>query len=229
MKMAFALISYILVATLYTADSYEIIDHTGSTSFGEAAKSIQKHLETYKSKTSDDICALGMPCCYLSNSEGCDLSSMPRDSSTIVLPGGDTRCIYSSSSPFAFQVIPGDIDKVMIYFQGGGACWDELSNKAGFCTTDCTPQRPDGIFSRDDDRNEFKDYTIVHAMYCSGDVWAGNVTRSYNDANGKPVVQVGYLNGEATLDWVISQQQKVSISSIIHILCMNLYMVTINS
>lgn len=32
------------------------------------------------------------------------MASMTRDSSTLVYPGGETRCIYSTSTPFSFQV-----------------------------------------------------------------------------------------------------------------------------
>lgn len=52
-------------------------------------------------------------------------------------------------------------------------------------------------FQSVDPRNRYKDYTIIHVLYCSGDVHAGNVTRDYNDKagpQGKPVQQFGYHN-----------------------------------
>eukprot|EP00981_Chlorochromonas_danica_P003179 scaffold633_cov288-Ochromonas_danica.AAC.14 len=127
---------------------------------------------------------------------------MTKDSSTLVLPGGETRCIFSYSTPFAFQVIPGDTDKLLFYFQGGGACWDEYSTKAGLCTTDVAPQSPVGVFDRSNSENRFKDFTIVHVIYCSGDVHGGNTIRSYNDAQGVPVQQKGLANAQSALDWV---------------------------
>ena len=111
------------------------------------------------------------------------------------------------------KVIPGASDKLVFYFQGGGACWDRISDRLGFCTTDISPQGPYGIFDRKDSENAFADYTIVHAMYCSGDVWGGNTTRPYDDTAGVPVQQVGYLNAQATLDWVKEQQQKGLLAS----------------
>ena len=51
------------------------------------------------------------------------------------------------------------------------------------------------------DKNPYKDYTSIHIMYCSGDLHAGNVTRDYADSSGNPIVQVGYSNTLATLDW----------------------------
>ena len=56
----------------------------------------------------------------MSDTEGCSLDSLPSTSSSLVLPGGDTRCIFSYSTPFAFQVYRGDSDKLLFYFQGGG-------------------------------------------------------------------------------------------------------------
>lgn len=69
--------------------------------------------------------------CELSVDESCDISDMPADQSTIVSPGGMTRCIYSTSTPYSFQVVPGNTEKLLVYFQGGGACWDKISTVTG--------------------------------------------------------------------------------------------------
>jgi len=37
---------------------------------------------------------------------------------------------------------------------------------------------------------DFYDWTLVHVLYCSGDVHVGNSTRDYTDPNGGSVVQV---------------------------------------
>lgn len=160
-------------------------------------------------------------CCNVTATESCSLNNMPQDQSTLVLPGGNTRCIYSTSTPFgilyfflfylfnsslwlililfilliftAFQVVPGSSDNVLLYFQGGGACWDEASTKAGFCTSDSSPQSLVGIFDRNEPLNKYKDYTIVHVSYCSGDLFGGDVVRDYTDSAGVPVVQKGFL------------------------------------
>ena len=110
-------------------------------------------------------------------------------------------------------MIPGDKDKLLFYFQGGGACWDQVSTKSGFCTTDSIPQSLVGVFDRKNSKNDYAKYTIVHLSYCSGDLFGGNVTRSYTDSKGKPVVQVGLLNAQATLDWVKSQMKSGGLTS----------------
>jgi hypothetical protein len=186
-----------------------------SLGFDEAAIVIKEHLSARKHSSSDDYCnANPTLCCELSDSQdGCSVSNMPQDVSTLVFPGGETRCIFSTSSPFNFQVIPGKSDKLLIYFQGGGACWDKLSTALTFCTTDADPDFSGaGIFSRDES-NEYKDYTIVHALYCDGSVWTGDTVRPYKDSNGEFVTQKGLANAQSVLDWVKQQQTLGSLAS----------------
>lgn len=62
-----------------------------------------------------------------------------------------------------------------------------------------------GIFDRDEDKNRYKDHTVVHVLYCSGDVWGGDTVRPYEDSTGEPVTQKGLANTQAALDWVVQQ------------------------
>jgi hypothetical protein len=173
---------------------------------------IQDHLKrSFPPATAENMC-VDNSCCTVSSSEKCSMNQFQKDQSTLVLPGGNTRCIFSYSTPFAFQVIPGDSDNLLFYFQGGGACWDQFStDNAGFCTTDASPQKPVGVFDRTNPKNAFRSYTIVHVLYCSGDVHGGNTVRSYNDAAGQPVVQVGLLNAQSAVDWV---KQQISVGNL---------------
>jgi hypothetical protein len=92
-------------------------------------------------------------------------------------------------------------------------CRDEVSTKAGFCSSNSSPQGFTGIFDRSETQNRFKDHTIVHMLYCSGDVWGGNVVRDYADSTGQPVTQKGLANAQAALDWVVQQTAAGSLSS----------------
>ncbi|GMH51029.1 hypothetical protein TrRE_jg5377 [Triparma retinervis] len=155
---------------------------------------------------SDDHSA-SLPKCTISEDEDCGIEEFAGDTSTLVYPGGDTRCIFSDSGDYAFQVWPGASDKLMIYFQGGGACWDKISTKAGLCSTTASPGGESGVFCRGDCTadNSFEDYTIVHVLYCSGDAHIGQVVRDYNDDKGVAVSQQGANNVQATLDWIKGQ------------------------
>ena len=42
--------------------------------------------------------------CHLGAGEGCDLRNFPKDETTMVFPGGETRCMMSNTPNFAFQV-----------------------------------------------------------------------------------------------------------------------------
>ena len=63
--------------------------------------------------------------CTMSATESCPITHMPRDVTTQVFPGTHsgthslTRCILSDSTPYSFQVVPGDPSKLLFYFQGG--------------------------------------------------------------------------------------------------------------
>lgn len=119
--------------------------------------------------------------------------------------GDGSMCIFGDT--YGFQVIPGASDKVLFYFQGGGACWDMVTTNAGLCTTTIAPNGPTGVFDRTNNENPFKDFTIVHALYCSGDVWAGRKTAKYTHY-GAPVTQQGHQNAKVTMNW-LSRQQKL--------------------
>jgi hypothetical protein len=192
MRLLISLLSLLVVANALTKDA--------------AFETIKNDIEL-QNKQQDRGKLSSENTCTMNDSEKCPLSDMTEDISNLVLPGGETRCIFSTSSPYGFQVIKGDSDKLLVYFQGGGACWDKVSTVTGMCTTDANPQRNlVGVFNRTSDQNRFKDYTIVQALYCSGDVFGGNVTRSYNDRAGQPVIQSGIQNAQATLDWIVKQQ-----------------------
>src|ERR1041384_7604860 len=42
-----------------------------------------------------------------------------------IAPGGATTCALGG--PYAFWVRPGTVNRLVIDFQGGGACWDALT------------------------------------------------------------------------------------------------------
>jgi hypothetical protein len=118
---------------------------------------------------------------------------------------------YQHHLQFHFKLIMMPIFHISII--GGGACWDETSTKAGFCTSDSSPQSPVGVFDRTNAKNAYKDYTIVHVLYCSGDIHGGNVVRDYDDNNGVPVTQRGWL----TLTHIISHHIQQHYSCTVYI------------
>jgi hypothetical protein len=106
-------------------------------------------------------------------------------------------------------------DDLLIYLNGGGACWDEATCSKGCATnigsgydeTHGTPAWGDfsnpatfagTIFDRSDPNNPLRSYNYVHVFYCTGDTHAGSHIASYTtvgrDGQPHPVHHVGYQN-----------------------------------
>ena len=136
-----------------------------------------------------------------------------------VLEGGDgTLC--ANGSDYSFYATPGTVNKLVIDFQGGGACWNGSScsspygdpNPAvglGFyfdqITADITTSV--GIYQRDNAANPVKDWYHVYLPYCTGDLHIGNTTQTYtdpSDASSYSVEHKGAVNALAALDWTFA-------------------------
>lgn len=127
-------------------------------------------------------------------------------------PGGDTAC--SDGSDYRFFVRPGDPHKLLVYFQGGGACWFaencdphlEPSYKPTVAADE--PARYRGIFEFDNPENPFADYSVVMAPYCTADVHLGNNVATYqapatedHEPHTVTIQHKGLVNAQAVLDW----------------------------
>jgi hypothetical protein len=106
------------------------------------------------------------------------------------VPFDDAFC--GDGSPTGLGINPSTTStRVLIYLEGGGACWDALTcytlmtaanfgtgySQANFVTesTDLTYLAlPGGFFDRTAAANPFKDYSYVYLPYCTGDVFSGN-------------------------------------------------------
>lgn len=99
-------------------------------------------------------------------------------------PAGDTRCAHDTE--YTFWVRPGN-DDVLLYFQGGGGCWDQSSCRIGssFYKQRVSPLEPrtyrNGIFDFNNPDNPFADHTIIFAPSCTGDVYMGSGVVDYGD------------------------------------------------
>ena len=126
-----------------------------------------------------------------------------------VVPGGDTIC--SDGSPYRFFIHRGDPAKLLVEFEGGGACWSgatcdaDIYNKS--VTSDPEAARKNGqlqgIYDRANPANPLKDFTHVYIPYCTGDLHWGNTTADYKDFLGRPYVvqHKGAVNAATALNW----------------------------
>lgn len=130
----------------------------------------------------------------------------------LLRPGGDTVC--AQGTEFVFFARHGAADKLLVYLQGGGACWNlDTCDPQGDPTYKMAagegdnPEFRGGIFDLDDPENPLADYTMVMVPYCTGDVHIGDRQSSYEDPDTGRVVTVehrGWSNAGAVLDWTFA-------------------------
>lgn len=114
-------------------------------------------------------------------------------------------------TPYSLYYRPGpDSARLLIYFQGGGACWNWVSCSGMFDTSVSRNELSGfrGIFDFSNPENPFAAYTVVFVPYCTGDVHIGDTVRVYgDDAGGRPVHHQGARNVERVLQWTMTQIQ----------------------
>ena len=127
-----------------------------------------------------------------------------------VEPGGGTIC--SRGTPYRFFVFGGDPKRVVIDFQGGGACWNAVtcSIADSIFFEDVLPfeqykewfdqGKMDGIYDLTRDDNPFQGWTLVHVPYCTGDIHWGDSVHDYG--NDLVIHHKGFVNATAALDWI---------------------------
>jgi hypothetical protein len=140
--------------------------------------------------------------------------SVPTTFATIV-PGteveylGETfRPICALGTPYEFYVRRGTVNKVLYYFQGGGACWDWFTCAVGACdqsvdgAEDNPALAPSGFFDLANPANPFRDWHIVFIPYCTCDVHWGDAT--YTHTNGPASITIehrGFVNAAVVEKW----------------------------
>jgi len=127
-------------------------------------------------------------------------------------PGGDTVC--GRGTQFSFFVARGTVEKVVIDFMGGGACWDAVTcGEANPLFIDAVdPFREvlhggtlwgigsfGGIYDRERSDNPLRDWHHVVIPYCTGDIHWGDASQDYD---GVAIEHRGAVNARAVLAWV---------------------------
>ena len=77
----------------------------------------------------------------------------------------------------------GDPKKLLIFLQGGGACWQGFYNCNILADAQAPPAAPPfpGVFDSSSPDNPFADYSVVYMPYCDGSAFGGD--NDVNDAN----------------------------------------------
>ncbi len=115
----------------------------------------------------------------------------------------DTHC--RDGSPAGVSVsLNASSKKVMIFLEGGGACFDSVT--CGNNPTNTAMQQAEktaGMFNRMQAANPVKDWNFVDVPYCTGDTHGG--TKADGTVDGVAGTQqfVGYLNMQAFLQRIV--------------------------
>jgi hypothetical protein len=118
-----------------------------------------------------------------------------------------------NGSPYSFFVKRGSVNRLVMYYQGGGACWNQNTCSIPLCDTTVDPSGGDnpndsanhyGFGDLSNPLNPFKDWNIVFVAYCSCDIHYGDAVQDYADANAtRPihVVHHGFHNAKVAEKW----------------------------
>lgn len=116
------------------------------------------------------------------------------------VPGA--KCRSGSSTGFGVRLNPSS-DKLFIYFEGGGACFNAascFSNSGSYSQNSFNSWTggggKSGVFDTANAANALKDWNAVYIPYCTGDVHSGNATDKDVPGVGAPQNQqfVGFAN-----------------------------------
>jgi hypothetical protein len=117
--------------------------------------------------------------------------------------------ICMNGSPYQFFVKRGTVNKLLMYYQGGGACWEQLTCGVPVCDATATAgDNPNGatsgFFDRTNPNNPFKDWNVVFVSYCSCDIHFGDSSQDYDNVNPMSPLHVehrGYQNSKVAEKW----------------------------
>lgn len=130
---------------------------------------------------------------------------------TTVSPTGSTTYqgrsltpICMNGSPYHYFVKRGSVNKLVVYYQGGGACWEQLTCSVPSCDASVNPSggdnpnnRGSGFGDLDNPNNPFRDWNAVFVSYCSCDVHFGDAAQDYP----LHVEHRGYQNAKVVEKW----------------------------
>ena len=128
-----------------------------------------------------------------------------------ITPGATAVC--ARGTPYTFFVRNGDPTRLLIFFEGGGACWNDGTCKPGSGTFsevvhgDEMAAFTQGIFDVANPQNPLAGYTVVFVTYCTGDYHLGTQAVDYPSGT---VNHVGSIDATAAINWAFANIKKPS-------------------
>ena len=133
-----------------------------------------------------------------------------------IKPGGSTICGLGGEYAFFYREGTTNSDKLVVEFEGGGACWNAATCGLGTFKSSISVDATllelyamGGIHSDSDSRNAFAGWNHLYVPYCTADAHGGNNTMKYS--GWKTVHHMGRANALSALDWVFGKVKSPSI------------------
>ena len=101
------MISSMIPTLFFFHINFIVYHYINALDFNEAKYNIYNYLDEIKLNnqfTTSSTINNNSITCVISRKESCDLNKMMIDESNLIQPGGNTRCLFSYSTPFVFQV-----------------------------------------------------------------------------------------------------------------------------
>lgn len=140
------------------------------------------------------------------------LPAFAEDAWETITPGGETSCALGT--PYSFHARHADPEKLVVFFNGGGACWaGQTCDPAVEPTTYYVPsaqmghndpRNHRGIFDLDNPANPVGEWSMIFVSYCTGDVHLGETDKTYEKPDGHEITirHRGHVNAHAALAWM---------------------------
>ena len=129
-------------------------------------------------------------------------------------------CVCADGSDYKYMTWAGDPEKVVIFLQGGGACFTaetcEIGGPAQSYSHDIVADLRAaqsggwnrGLFDFDNPENPVGDWTVIYLPYCTGDVFLGTRAHTYRD--DVVVNHTGNTNARKGVDHLIANHPDVT-------------------
>lgn len=106
---------------------------------------------------------------------------------------GQKSC-RQGKTQYSFYFKPGRESKLLVYMDGGGACWNSETCVKGNLgdqptyrqeiTGNSNPEKFGGVFDLKNLSNSYRDWSMVVIPYCTGDIHWGSKDQDYVDETG---------------------------------------------
>ncbi len=120
-------------------------------------------------------------------------------------PASGPRCLRGA--PYRYSLRDGPSDELLVFLQGGGACWSEFClavNKAPLGVPEVDVLRADHPL------NPYRDHDLVYLPYCDGSLFAGDRDHDDDGDGATDRYHRGLRNLAAALDGALARFPKPS-------------------